>query len=323
MIVDKILELAKQHDYLDVVQDINIVEKDQKVTAIISLLTKDAGKGQKLQRIIENEIKDVRVILTNQDVKEKKIDKSLRAKQHIPGVGNIIAVASGKGGVGKSTIAASLALSLAKKNYKIALVDADIYGPSISKIFAIDRKIEVVDNYLEPIEKEGIKIISMGNLLEEGKAAVWRGPMITKILYQLLLKTSWRDIDIMVIDLPPGTGDIHLSLLENFIINSAILVTTPQELSLSDVYRAADMFNKLSIPILGLVENMSYFESDGKQHYIFGKEGGAKMTKELGIPLLAQVPILANISAKELVKGKVHDWEFFINAVENHFKSTS
>ena len=221
-------------------------------------------------------------------------------------VKNIIAVGSGKGGVGKSTVAVNLAIALANMGAKVGLLDADIYGPSIPMMFGLQndrpRFIERDGkNWIIPIEKFGLKVLSIGFFVDQSKALIWRGPMISSALKQLLSEAIWDELDYMVIDLPPGTGDIPLTLIQNFPLTGAIIVSTPQEMAITDVRKAADMFNTeaIRIPILGLVENMSYFvppDMPDKKYYIFGKSGCTKLAADLSIPLLGQIPIVTAIS---------------------------
>lgn len=215
-----------------------------------------------------------------------------KAKLHIEGVKNIIVVASGKGGVGKSTVALNLALSLAKLKHKVALVDADIYGPSIPKMLGTEKlKPEIQGGKAIPIERYGLHTISIGYFVDKDRAAIWRGPMITKALYNLLMGTRWSDIEYLIVDTPPGTGDMHLSLMENFNLTGAIIVSTPQELSLIDARKIYDMLKKLSVPVIGIVENMSCFIQNNSKIYIFGKDGAKRMSEELGIKLLGRIPL--------------------------------
>ena len=221
-------------------------------------------------------------------------------------VKNIIAVGSGKGGVGKSTVAVNLAIALANTGAKVGLLDADIYGPSIPIMFGLkDDRPHIIEkdgkNWIIPIVKFGLKVLSIGFFVDQTKALIWRGPMISTALKQLLSEAVWDELDYMVIDLPPGTGDIPLTLIQNFPLTGAIIVSTPQEMAIADVRKAADMFNTeaIRIPILGLVENMSYFvppDMPEKKYYIFGESGCSKFAKELSIPLLGQIPIVTAIS---------------------------
>ncbi|MGL9725507.1 MAG: Mrp/NBP35 family ATP-binding protein [Wolbachia sp.] len=215
-----------------------------------------------------------------------------KAKLHIEGVKNIIVVASGKGGVGKSTVALNIALSLAELKHKVALVDADIYGPSIPKMLGTEKlKPKIQGGKAIPIEKYGLYTISIGYFIDKDHAAIWRGPMVTKALYNLLMGTKWPDVEYLIIDTPPGTGDVHLSLMENFNLTGAIIVSTPQELALVDARKIYDMFMKLSVPIIGIVENMSYFIQENSRIYIFGKDGVRRISQELGIKLLGKIPL--------------------------------
>lgn len=218
--------------------------------------------------------------------------KQTRAKLHIEGVKNVIIIASGKGGVGKSTVALNIALSLAELKHKVALVDADIYGPSIPKMLGTEKlKPKIQDGKAIPIKKYGLYTISIGYFIDKDRAAIWRGPMVTKALYNLLMGTKWSDVEYLIIDTPPGTGDVHLSLMENFNLTGAIIVSTPQELALVDARKIYDMFTKLSVPIIGIVENMSYFIQENSKIHIFGKDGVRRMSGELGIKLLGKIPL--------------------------------
>ena len=221
-------------------------------------------------------------------------------------VRNIIAVGSGKGGVGKSTVAVNLAISLAKTGAKVGLMDADIYGPSIPIMFGLqnqhpDSFEKDGKMYVRPIEKFGITLLSIGFFIDPSKALVWRGPMASSALKQLFSDADWGSLDYMIIDLPPGTGDIPLTLIQNLPLTGAIIVSTPQEVAIADVRKAADLFRneQLRIPVLGLVENMSYFippDDPQKKYFIFGKSGCKKFAEELRIPLLAEIPILPEIT---------------------------
>ncbi len=232
---------------------------------------------------------------------ETKTNKSVFDKIDLPSVKNIILIASGKGGVGKSTVAANLAVALSKTGANTALVDADIYGPSIPLMFDVEgEKPEVINmdgkSFLKPIEKYGIKLISIGFLIDPKIALVWRGPMASKALTQLFNETQWGDIDYMVIDLPPGTGDIPITISQKLNVSGAIIVTTPQNVAIADVIKATNMFlqETVNIPILGIIENMAYFSPPGlspEKFFLFGKGGGKRMSEYLNIPLLGQIPI--------------------------------
>jgi ATP-binding protein involved in chromosome partitioning len=211
----------------------------------------------------------------------------------LPNIKNIIAVASGKGGVGKSTLAVNLALALAQEGAKTGLLDADIYGPSQPSMLGLVGRPEIKDKKITPIKKHGIQAMSIGLLVEENAAVVWRGPMIAMALQQLLNDTQWEDLDYLVIDLPPGTGDIQLTLAQKIPVSGAIIVTTPQELALKDVRRACAMFQKLNVPLLGVVENMATHACANCGHVeaIFGEGGASKLSAEFGMPLLSRFPL--------------------------------
>lgn len=220
-------------------------------------------------------------------------------------VKNIVAVVSGKGGVGKSTVSANLAVALARNGAKVALVDADIYGPSVPTMFDLvgecPKAIEEDGRtFLLPIEKEGIKLMSIGFFVQADKPLLWRGPMAANSLVQMFTETCWGEIDYMVVDMPPGTGDVALTLVQTLAVTGVVLVTTPQEVALADVRRAAMMFKQdgIKVPILGVIENMSYFtpaELPDNKYYIFGKGGGERFAKEVDARLLGQIPMVQSI----------------------------
>ena len=212
----------------------------------------------------------------------------------IPGIKHVIAIASGKGGVGKSTVAANLAVALEKTEARVGLCDCDIYGPSISQMFGSrDRPMATEDNRIIPIEQYNLRLMSMGFLLDDASPAILRGPMVTRYTQQFLRQVEWGELDFLVLDLPPGTGDIQLTIVQTVALTGAIIVTTPQEVALIDARKAATMFEKVNVPVLGLIENMSYFlsPSDGKRYDIFGSGGGEREAKRLRVPLLGQIPI--------------------------------
>ncbi len=224
----------------------------------------------------------------------------------LPGVKNIIAVVSGKGGVGKSTVAANLAVSLASLGAKVGLVDADIYGPSVPIMFGLEgyhpEALQEGDKtWIVPAERYGVKLVSTGFFVDTDKALAWRGPMASSALRQLFSETKWGELDYLICDMPPGTGDIHLTLIQGLTIAGAVIVGTPQKVALADVKKGVALFDMdgLHVPILGIVENMSYFtpaELPDSKYYIFGKDGCKKLAESLNIPLLAQIPIVQSIA---------------------------
>jgi ATP-binding protein involved in chromosome partitioning len=228
-----------------------------------------------------------------------------RSSDVLPGVSNIIAVASGKGGVGKSTIAVNLAISLSRMGYNVGLLDADIFGPSVPKMFNEEqfrpevRRDKNID-YIIPLTKFGVKVLSTGFFIDPEDAVIWRGPMASSFLKQLITQGEWGQLDYLLIDLPPGTSDIHLTLVQEVPVTGAIIVSTPQEVALADAVKGIAMFrsNKINVPVLGLVENMSWFtpaELPENKYYIFGKEGCRKLADKMDVPLLGQIPLVQSI----------------------------
>lgn len=237
---------------------------------------------------------------------EQQKEREERIKQSMSKIKHLIVVGSGKGGVGKSTVAANFAISLAKLGYKVGLADVDIYGPSIPTLFNIENQ-EVLGKEIDgkvffmPLEKFGIKLMSIGFFVDNTKPLMWRGPMASNTLIQLLSETLWGELDYLIFDMPPGTGDIQLTLAKQFPLSGALFVSTPQQLAVADVRRAVNMFKNedVNIPILGMVENMAYFtpkELPNNKYYIFGKNGAEALAKELDIELLEQIPISEEIS---------------------------
>ncbi len=245
------------------------------------------------------------------EVKEIEIDAPAQkkgtefTKETLLSVKHIIGIASGKGGVGKSTVAVNLAVALARLGYKVGLADADVYGPSVPVMTGTEGYRPVAEeingkDYIVPLEKYGVKWMSIGYFAEKGQALVWRGPMASNALKQLILQVNWGPLDFLLIDMPPGTGDIHISLTQEIGIEGAVIVTTPQTVALADVEKGANMFRNENIakPIYGLVENMAWFtpeEHPDEKYYIFGRDGGAQMASELGIPLLGRIPLVQSI----------------------------
>lgn len=321
---EKVLEiLAKNAIPTKAVDDLILKEGQVALTVDLSRLALDKNAAQKAVKDSENDIKSqlniakVTIILTAD--KKLKIDdvakperpenkgeqpvmKNLRGEEILPviGVKKIIAIASAKGGVGKSSLAANIAISLQRIGYKTALVDADIYGPSIPHLMNIDSKPVNKDGLITPLISQNVKCISVGSLIDASAAGIWRGPMITKILYQLIRSVNWRadghDVDCMIIDMPPGTGDVYLSLAGKFPLNGVVIISTPQSLAVIDVVRSIDCFQKLQIPILGLIQNMSYLENNGVKQYIFGRDGAKDLAKKMSLKFLGEVPIMQEIA---------------------------
>ncbi|HOI27818.1 MAG TPA: Mrp/NBP35 family ATP-binding protein [Paludibacteraceae bacterium] len=240
----------------------------------------------------------------NIEVRFKKAAPEVQEKL-LPGVKNIIAVSSGKGGVGKSTISSNLAVALANEGYRVGLLDADIFGPSVPKMFGLEDAHPILEEIgsrelIRPEEKYGVKMLSIGFFVDPQMAVLWRGGMASNALKQLIADANWGDLDYFVVDLPPGTSDIHLTMVQSVGITGAIVVTTPQEVALADARKGINMFmgEKINVPILGLVENMAWFspaELPENKYYLFGKEGGKKLAQDLQIPLLGQIPIIQSI----------------------------
>lgn len=270
------------------------------VTVRISLATRDANLPRQIHTTamaVLSSVAGIGKIQLDFDIKEPEAPAAaagMVGKSSIPGVKKIIAVASGKGGVGKSTIAVNLAVALSQSGAKVGICDCDLYGPSIAHMFGSDAKpMATDDNQIIPIEIGKLKMISMGFLLDDASPVVVRGPMATRYTQQFLRGTVWGELDYLILDLPPGTGDIQLTISQTVSVDGAVIVTTPQEVALIDARKAVTMFAKVNIPIIGIVENMSYFlcPSDGIRYDIFGKGGGEKEAARLKVPLLAQIPI--------------------------------
>jgi ATP-binding protein involved in chromosome partitioning len=239
------------------------------------------------------------------NIAAKVLEETQKGPASMRGVKNIIAVASGKGGVGKSTITANLAIGLAQLGYKVGLIDADIYGPSMPIMFDVVHekpRVQVVEGkqYMLPVESHGIKLLSIGFFADPSQAIVWRGPMATKAINQLFADAYWGDLDYLVLDLPPGTGDIHLTLVQAVQITGVVVVSTPQEIALADARKGVAMFQlpSINVPVLGLVENMAWFtpaELPENKYYIFGKDGTKGLAEQMNVPLLGQIPLVQSI----------------------------
>lgn len=314
MTIDKVLEalsnvqepdLGKDIVTLNMVKDVSIEGNYVSFTVVLTTPAcpmKDLIKNACVNAVKLLVTKDaiVNVKFTSNTTSNRKVNDIL-----LPHVKNIIAVVSGKGGVGKSTVAANLALALSKGGAKVGLMDADIYGPSVPIMFGVrGERPKMIDvdgkGVIVPLEKYGIKLISIGLLVDEKSAVVWRGPMASSAIRQFVSDVNWGELDYLVIDMPPGTGDIHLTLMQTVPVTGVIVVTTPQDVALADAKKGIAMFGQaqLKVPVIGLVENMSYFtpaELPGNKYYIFGKDGGKKLAAEYDIPFLGQIPLVQNI----------------------------
>ncbi len=298
-------DLGKDLVTLNMIKDIEI--KGNQVSFTIVLTTPACPLKEMMRRDCEKAIRsevgeEVTVLVKfTANTSSNRLD----GKSLLPNVKNIIAVVSGKGGVGKSTVAANLALALAHEGAKVGLMDADIYGPSVPIMFGVRGERPLMMNVegkdkIIPIEKFGIKLISMGLLVDEKSAVVWRGPMVSSAIRQFVSDVFWDELDYLVIDMPPGTGDIHLTLVQTVPVTGAVIVTTPQDVALADAKKAIAMFGQaqIKVPIIGLVENMAWFtpaELPDHKYYIFGKDGGKKLADQLDIPFLGQIPLVQSI----------------------------
>ena len=249
---------------------------------------------------------EVRTVVVEETKEKKKPNVNELGVEQLKDVGNIIGVASGKGGVGKSTVAVNLACALARLGYKVGLADADVYGPSVPTMTATEGLSPMAEETADgkelilPVEKYGVKWMSIGYFAEKGQALIWRGPMACNALKQMILQVKWGELDFLLVDMPPGTGDIHISLLQDIPVDGAIVVTTPQKVALADVEKGVNMFRNPGVgkPIFGLVENMAWFtpeEHPDERYYIFGKDGGAEMASALGIDLLGRIPLVQGL----------------------------
>ena len=216
-----------------------------------------------------------------------------------PNLGNILAISSGKGGVGKSTVASNLAIALSRQGARVGLMDADIYGPNIPRMMGVDEQPRVESEKIVPLEAHGVKVMSLGFLIERDQPAIWRGPIIMKIITQFVRDVVWGQLDFFLVDLPPGTGDAQLSLVQATRVAGALIVTTPQEVAIGDALRGAKMFQRVDVPVLGVIENMSWLECAhcNERTFLFGSGGGARLAAELGVPLLGQIPLYAPVLA--------------------------
>lgn len=322
------LNLFSSRSNVDLVKSgsiLDIKSQDNKVTIIIDLiplsLTRDEAllikeiiiKNLSKPKFFSRKYQDVNVIFTSSSnstksapIKEDKNNPSSApnnqksANYPIKNIKNIIAIASGKGGVGKSTVAVNLAISLNRVGFNVGLVDGDVYGPSIAHMMNLKDKPDFKDNLMIPIKSYKINCVSIGNIVDKDQALIWRGPMVTKTIDQLIRGVNWgyedKDIDYLIVDLPPGTGDVHLTMAKQFPISGAVIVSTPGDVALIDVVKAIDMFQKLNVPIIGIVQNMAYLQDEnGQKTYLFGKDKAKDLASKLNLNFLGDIKIDINI----------------------------
>jgi ATP-binding protein involved in chromosome partitioning len=313
---EEILEVLKtiyfDNQKIDIVSDnavLNVLVFDKEI--IIDLNTNNPslqGKNKiklKILNSIQNKFSEDIDVKINFKLIKKSPNTILNINRKLDGVQNIIAVSSGKGGVGKSTVTANLAISLSEMGFNVGILDADIYGPSIPVMFDVfDSKPLAVNidgkSKMKPVESFGIKILSIGFFTKLDQAVIWRGPMASKALNQMIFDAAWGELDFLLIDLPPGTGDIHLSIMQSLPISGAVVVSTPQNVALVDARKGVSMFNQenINVPVLGIIENMSYFtplELPNNKYYLFGKEGAKNLSTDLGVPFLGEIPLIQSI----------------------------
>lgn len=314
---NSVLELLKQVVHpehgkdivsLDMIQDLSV--KDGNISFTIALPKANDPFVSSLKKACSKIIVDKFGGGVNLDIKLKanttpKAESPYKSKASVSRVKNIIAVASGKGGVGKSTIAVNLAVAVAKTGAKVGLIDADIFGPTVPKMFDMEQaqptmvKEDGMD-LIEPVEKYGVKLLSIGFFVQPDNALIWRGPMATSALKQLIHQGAWGELDYLFLDLPPGTSDIHLTMVQEIQVTGAVIISTPQDVALAAAVKGISMFtaNSINVPVLGLVENMAWFtpeELPGNKYYIFGKDGCKKLAERMKLPLLGQIPIVQGI----------------------------
>ena len=296
---------------LDLIQD--LVTQDKYVSFTLELPQKDDSLAHHLKKectaaihkfVDPEAVLDITVGINISRQRELDGDSGQAQQQQqqppqqepiLKGVKNIIAVASGKGGVGKSTIAANLAVAMAQTGARVGLLDTDIYGPSVPTMFGVTERPNVTtQKKLVPIVKQGVHLVSMGFLVDTDQAMIWRGPMVTSAVKQFMQEVEWGELDYLILDLPPGTGDIQLTIVQTVPLTGAVIVSTPQAVALDDVRKGVAMFNKVNVPVLGIIENMAYFvpeDAPEKKYYIFGKHGARKLAQKLDVPFLGEVPL--------------------------------
>jgi ATP-binding protein involved in chromosome partitioning len=286
-------ELHKDIVSMGMIKDLAI--NDNKVAFTLELTTPACPFNSDIEQDVRNTIANIGIRDLDLKVTARVMEgRAISMDELLPGVKNILAVASGKGGVGKTTVSVNLALALAKTGAKVGLLDADIYGPSVPLMLGLKASPEVVNNKIQPPISEGVKVISMGFFYEQSQqAGIYRGPIISGIVKQFLTDVNWGDLDYLIIDLPPGTGDAPLTLAQTIPITGILIVTTPQDVAMNVAVKAVGMFNKLNVPIIGVIENMSYLQCPHceEQTHIFGKGGGQKVSEQFSIPFIGEIPL--------------------------------
>lgn len=291
------------------VKNVQVFGDEVEVDVVIGNPSLQARKKTEVEilKIIHQEVYEKAKITVNLKVEapaKKKETQTIKGKP-IPGIQNIVAVASGKGGVGKSTIAANLAVTLAEMGFSVGLLDADIYGPSMPLMFDVEREKPIAveeqgKSKMAPVENFGVKILSIGFFTQPNQAVIWRGPMAAKALNQMIFDAAWGKLDFLLIDLPPGTGDIHLSIMQSLPVTGAVVVSTPQQVALADARKGVAMFQQeaIQVPVLGIVENMAYFTPDelpNNKYHIFGESGARNLSEDLNVPFLGEIPLVQSV----------------------------
>ncbi len=309
---EEIIEILKTVMYPELGRDIvsfgfvkDVLVRNSSVEIKLEITTKDYSVKEKIEIEIRNKLSkiseitdlEINIGILNPETGQKE-GHTVEQKDFVPQIKNKIAVASGKGGVGKSTVSVNIAVSLGLKGYKVGLLDADIYGPSIPMMMNVDtEELTYKNKKIIPLKKYGIKLMSIGFLLKNDVPLIWRGPMITKVLQQFLTDVEWGNLDYLIIDLPPGTGDAQLTISQSLHLSGAVIVTTPQDISLIDAAKGVQMFLKVNVPVTGIVENMSYFICPhcGEKTEIFGSGGGLRESSRLRVPFLGEIPLNPSI----------------------------
>lgn len=286
-------ELHKDIVSMGMIKDLTI--NDGKVGFTLELTTPACPFNSEIEQSVRNSMMDLGIKDLDLKVTARVMEgRSISMDELLPGVKNILAIASGKGGVGKTTVSVNLALALSKTGAKVGLLDADVYGPSIPLMLGLKNAPEVINNKIEPVLAQGVKVISMGFFYEQSQqAGIYRGPIVAGIVKQFLTDVNWGELDYLIIDLPPGTGDAPLTLAQTIPITGIIIVTTPQDVAMNVAVKAVGMFNKLNVPIIGVIENMSYLECEhcNNKINIFGTGGGQKVSEQFNVPFIGEIPL--------------------------------